>query len=353
MSVLSTYSNLPTPGISSAVTSWGFSNSSNNKSSNGMDWFSFIPIVGDLLGGLFGHSQQEAQNEANMELAKYQFDRGVEMWNMQNAYNTPRAQMGRLSEAGLNPNLVYGNGSVVGNTTSNAPEFKAPELQKYKPSFEGTTRSAMMMQQEKLIKAQAANLNTQSELNKYHGLEVLSKIDINKLDAESRKMYNEVYRYQMRALMNRPYLENNQILQSIAESQQRVINMLFEKDLTEARKDEVRKRIERISYEIDNVLPASVASMRAQATRDLSQAGLSDIMAENAWNEFSVFSLRLAQELESKGLSITGQELDNELKKLVNDWRERYGWTEGQYSDVLNWGLNFIDKVLKAIVDFL
>lgn len=38
-------------------------------------------------------------------------------WHMQNSYNHPSAQMARLREAGLNPNLVYGTGSVVANAT--------------------------------------------------------------------------------------------------------------------------------------------------------------------------------------------------------------------------------------------
>lgn len=35
----------------------------------------------------------------------------LEDWAMQNEYNHPSAQMARLREAGLNPNLVYGNGA--------------------------------------------------------------------------------------------------------------------------------------------------------------------------------------------------------------------------------------------------
>lgn len=38
-------------------------------------------------------------------------------WERQNEYNHPSAQMARLREAGLNPNLVYGNGA---DATSNA-----------------------------------------------------------------------------------------------------------------------------------------------------------------------------------------------------------------------------------------
>ena len=37
-------------------------------------------------------------------------------WNMQNAYNSPEQQMQRLRDAGLNPNLVYGNGAEAMST---------------------------------------------------------------------------------------------------------------------------------------------------------------------------------------------------------------------------------------------
>lgn len=66
-------------------------------------------------------------NKANMELAKYQYDRDVEMWERNNAYNSPEAQMERLQKAGLNPNLVYGTGAV-GNTSGQTPKYQAPRM---------------------------------------------------------------------------------------------------------------------------------------------------------------------------------------------------------------------------------
>lgn len=53
----------------------------------------------------------------------------LENWNRQNAYNSPEAQMARLQEAGLNPNLVYGNGTVA--NSSSAPD--TPHAMPYKP----------------------------------------------------------------------------------------------------------------------------------------------------------------------------------------------------------------------------
>lgn len=90
------------------------------------------------LGGEWFRSQQAkkqmaAQNAANKQLAQYQFDKNVEMWEMQNRYNSPEAQMARLSGAGLNPNLVYGSG-VTGNQSGPAPSYSRPEMNmRYEP----------------------------------------------------------------------------------------------------------------------------------------------------------------------------------------------------------------------------
>lgn len=65
-------------------------------------------------------------NKANFKLAQYQFDKNLDMWYRQNAYNTPAAQMQRFADAGLNPNLIYGQGSA-GNASS-APSYQAPEF---------------------------------------------------------------------------------------------------------------------------------------------------------------------------------------------------------------------------------
>lgn len=61
--------------------------------------------------------------------SKEQWNRDLAMWNMTNAYNSPASQMQRLKEAGLNPNLVYGSGNVVGNAagTVNAPSTRGSQ----------------------------------------------------------------------------------------------------------------------------------------------------------------------------------------------------------------------------------
>lgn len=66
----------------------------------------------DVVDNISGKKAQERQNKANMDA-----------WLMQQEYNTPANQMQRLLDAGLNPNLAYGNVST-GNASS-APEIGA------------------------------------------------------------------------------------------------------------------------------------------------------------------------------------------------------------------------------------
>jgi hypothetical protein len=51
----------------------------------------------------------------------------IELWNMQNAYNTPKQQMQRFAEAGLNPNLIYKQSNEAAPIRST--DFVAPQLQ--------------------------------------------------------------------------------------------------------------------------------------------------------------------------------------------------------------------------------
>lgn len=90
-----------------------------------MDW-GLVGAAAGLagLGHLFGNNSAKEQFKYQQQLNREAFQHDVDMWNRQNAYNTPSAQMERLQAAGLNPNLVYGNGGAT-NTASNAPTYNA------------------------------------------------------------------------------------------------------------------------------------------------------------------------------------------------------------------------------------
>ncbi len=86
-------------------------------------------VVGSVAGSLLGNKSQQNANKANMELAKYKYEKDLEMWNRQNDYNTPSAQMMRYAQAGINPNLVVSQGNS-GNS-GGMPDFAQPEMKAY------------------------------------------------------------------------------------------------------------------------------------------------------------------------------------------------------------------------------
>lgn len=69
---------------------------------------------------------QDRQNRMNIALAEKSYQHDIDMWNRQNQYNSPAAQMQRFKDANLNPNLMYGQGSS-GNATT-LPRYQTPSV---------------------------------------------------------------------------------------------------------------------------------------------------------------------------------------------------------------------------------
>lgn len=132
-----------------------------------------------LLGSALGFGSQKKTNKANMELAKYQnewqsqenekaYQRNLQMWNLQNEYNSPTQQMARLRSAGLNPNLVYGSG-VTGNSTGSTPQYqpvdiKRAELSPYRGWNQGLTDAVSNFLAFRSNRAQVENMEAQNSL---------------------------------------------------------------------------------------------------------------------------------------------------------------------------------------------
>lgn len=90
----------------------------------------FDGAASGIIGGIGNIIGAGKQNRAQKKAQMREFEYNTKMWNMANEYNSPEQQMARLKDAGLNPNLVYGNGSVVGNTSTQTPKYQAPNLQR-------------------------------------------------------------------------------------------------------------------------------------------------------------------------------------------------------------------------------
>lgn len=72
----------------------------------------------DLVGMGFNYLMMRQQNQEARSMAEYQNKQNERMWHMNNAYNSPAAQMQRYKDAGLNPALVYGQ----------MPQANAPDM---------------------------------------------------------------------------------------------------------------------------------------------------------------------------------------------------------------------------------
>ena len=86
-----------------------------------------IPI-GGIISGLGNVVATAMTNRANRQLAEYAYSKDLEMWNRQNEYNSPQAQMERLQAAGLNPAMMYGQGSQAAGQAKEMPKYNAPTM---------------------------------------------------------------------------------------------------------------------------------------------------------------------------------------------------------------------------------
>lgn len=93
-------------------------------------------IVSDI-ANLFGQSKanKDAQKWQEKMYGQQRAD-ALKDWAAQNEYNSPKAQMQRLRDAGLNPNLVYGSGNAISPSAqirSSSPGSYQPKA----PTFSG------------------------------------------------------------------------------------------------------------------------------------------------------------------------------------------------------------------------
>lgn len=77
---------------------------------------SAIPVVGPILSGMFQHSRAGYETSPGKRAFLDSVANENRIFARDAAYNSPEAQMKRFKDAGLNPNLIYGQGTP-GNVT--------------------------------------------------------------------------------------------------------------------------------------------------------------------------------------------------------------------------------------------
>lgn len=112
-----------------------------------------MPIPGAVLAAGLGAATTGGLNLFGSGQAS---KRAIKFWHMQNKYNHPSAQMARLREAGLNPNLIYGGSTGQAAGLADQPDAPPPV------TFDNPIRELTKFQEVKRVQAQTNNLEAQN-----------------------------------------------------------------------------------------------------------------------------------------------------------------------------------------------
>lgn len=120
-------------------------------------------IIGNLLGAGAQNKANRDQRNFTLQMYNQQRQDSLADWNRQNEYNSPTSQMARLRTAGLNENLVYGNGQAVqaaGPVRSSDSGSYRPEA--FRPDFSSIGPGFSSVYDLQLKEAQTDNLKAQN-----------------------------------------------------------------------------------------------------------------------------------------------------------------------------------------------
>jgi len=129
------------------------------------------PIIAgaaSLIGDLFNSSSQESINRQNIAFQREMYGQQqkdyLRNWSLQNSYNSPQEQMRRFQQAGLNPNLIYGQGNPGNSGPVPTPDVQAPELRspEWGNALSGGLGMISAMYDLDIKAAQADNLQAQN-----------------------------------------------------------------------------------------------------------------------------------------------------------------------------------------------
>ena len=176
-----------------------------------------LPLIAagaSLAGSAINAGSQSATNQSQLSYSREMYDKqradALADWNRQNEYNSPAAQMARFKEAGLNPNLIYGQQTQSPVVRSSSVEGYSPRA----PQVDLGNAAAMGLQglstyqdtelknvQTNLVKEQIKNASTDN---------LLKTLDAAKKNAES-PYWQDIAKTSFDALK----LQNEQRLQDI------------------------------------------------------------------------------------------------------------------------------------------
>lgn len=288
----------------------------------------------------FEAQQAQLANQFNADEALKSFQRSSqfqkEMWQKQNEYDSPKAQVQRLVEAGLNPNLFGGD-----NTSGAFGAASAPSASANMPHGSAATHGSSLpvapptYTNPLLEAAQIRNLNSQSDkLNSDTDLNKANKQRLQELlsgEKEIQRLQILSHEFDLEKL--KPQQVDNLIAQTnnlnknsesldaqIAKFQQEVKNLLAQENLTWEQVS--RAKIENES--LPEYLQSEIARNFSEVFKNREEANFYAQQATNAILTGGHIALQFLEDEKTHGQKIEITSSENDWTILKNHWRANY-----------------------------
>lgn len=235
-----------------------------------------LAAAAPAIAGVINNQQNAAStmhaNLQNQQFSAHMYDRqrkdSIEFWNMQNVYNSPEQQMARFKAAGLNPNLIYGQGNSGNAGTISTPDvtpvdFRAPKFER--PDID--PMAILLAQADLRIKgAQFDNLTVQNEVIRQDAMLRRLQAERTGFDLGLEQQYGADFKREgLRQLststdlsVNRDAREAAQNASNVQEAAERMLTMKSERTMIPYRKGQMSADADRARQNIKTAIQEGV-----------------------------------------------------------------------------------------------
>lgn len=245
-----------------------------------------IAAAGAIAASAINANAVANANKRGVEYAReaYALQRkdALEFWNMQNFYNSPAEQMKRFKDAGLNPNLIYGQGNPGNASAPDVPQFRPPEQKAHQAG-------------DQIASGAIAYMNA------------LYDLEIKKAQADNLKAQNEV-------IKNDAVLKNVQAALGTVQRDKSVFDLDFAKDMRGTNADIRREELRQLGANIQSTLDNNARAAVSQAV-SLQEAG-ERIKTMQLGRQYTIQDMKRVQ------VTIDNLQKDGTLKQLDINLRE-------------------------------
>lgn len=164
-------------------------------------------LLGSVVGAIASKKQQQREFQQQKDMLSLQNQFSLDMWNRENAYQDPSAQMSRMINAGINPNLAAAGIAGNGSEASSVQSSSAPGVNSAIDAYSSNIAGAVMNPLDNMIKAaQIKNLDQDTKNKEAENPKISAEKDLFLQRVENLRSEKVITDYEADKL--RPYAEH-------------------------------------------------------------------------------------------------------------------------------------------------